>query len=635
MYRLLVWWFPALKLLAAVAILAVLFWPWTTRTCRGLPDRGAGWALLGGVFGFLLTARLGWTAGLLPPYTAWLWMAAGAAGWVGWRLHPPFQASSGTRRRMRRAATRAALVFAGLFVFWIAVRAADPGIAHTEQPMDLMWMRAAQAADAPPIRDAWFGNAPATYYAAGHQALAFLTTLVGEPVSVGYNLTQAIWFALTGLSVFLTVPLLTNLRRPRRGGPLGVALVLFLSTVPGFRDALQGESGTWWWWNASRVIEEAGDQLITEFPFFSFWLGDNHAHLIGLPILILAVAASRQLTRVRRLTPGVILPAGLAVAWSALIHPWQAPAALALAAIGLLSRARLLSRRDLPSLAAGLILPLLLLIPGNSDGTSGLFQGIAFDLPGHTHPLEALRVFGWMVPGLAACLLLPRSRWLALFALLCAGLFATCEWIRVVDVFQNRMNTVFKVYYQLWPLLGMAAAAGWTAALRGRWRPLALASLALPALGLVYAARLSGGALAAPPRGLDALDAELPTVRTRLRIADRLVQPGDRIAEAPGDSYTPAHNRLSTWTAGAAPLGWRGHQTQWRPDTPHPTLASLYTAPTPAALHHALREHDLQWIWLGPRERALYPVHADFPRWLDRRHHRVLDSPDGALWEIR
>ena len=626
------WWVPALKTLAVLAVLAAAYWPWTTRLCRGIPDRGAGLAIAGGVFGFLLTARVAWMAGIMPPRTPWLWMAVGAAGLAGWRLCPRFRGSAGARARMRASARRGAWVFVGLFAFWIGIRSADPGIEHTEQPMDLMWMRAAMAAETPPIRDAWFGNAPATYYADGHQALAFLSALTGEPVSTGYNLTQAVWFALTGLLVFQTTPLLLPGRRFRYGaGALAVPLVLFLSTVPGFRDALTGEPDTWWWWNASRILPEAGDSLITEFPFFSFWLGDNHAHVIGLPVLILAVAASRQLARARRLDAGIALPAGLAVAWSAGINPWQAPTALALVGIGLLSRTRLPSPREGLCTVAGLLTPLALLWPGGP----GMFQGIAFDLPGHTTPLDALRVFGWMVPGVIGCLFLPRSRWGVGLAILCAGLFASCELVRVVDVFQNRMNTVFKIYYQLWPLLGMAAAAGWMAALRTRWRPLALASLALPALGMVYAARLSGSALAPTSRSLDALTAELPTVRARLRIADRLIRPGDRIAEAPGESYHPGHNRLGTWTAGASLLGWKGHQTQWRPDTPHPFFANIYTAPTPAALRHALVEHDVQWVWLGSRERRMFPVHRDVPRWLDRDHDRVIDQPDGALWEIR
>ena len=70
--------------------------------------------------------------------------------------------------------------------------------------------------------------------------------------------------------------------------------------------------GYWWqvWWHASRVLQDldlnfnpAPVSPITEFPSFSFILGDNHPHVLALPFVLLAIglaltvllkAASRQ-----------------------------------------------------------------------------------------------------------------------------------------------------------------------------------------------------------------------------------------------------------------------------------------------------------------------------------------------------
>jgi len=41
-----------------------------------------------------------------------------------------------------------------------------------------------------------------------------------------------------------------------------------------------------WYWNPSRAIP--GD-VITEFPFFTFTYADLHAHMIALPVTILAL----------------------------------------------------------------------------------------------------------------------------------------------------------------------------------------------------------------------------------------------------------------------------------------------------------------------------------------------------------
>ncbi|MCS6845329.1 MAG: DUF2298 domain-containing protein [Caldilineales bacterium] len=49
-----------------------------------------------------------------------------------------------------------------------------------------------------------------------------------------------------------------------------------------------------WWWRASRVINDRdllgnAVEVIDEFPFFSFLLGDMHPHVLALPFVLLAV----------------------------------------------------------------------------------------------------------------------------------------------------------------------------------------------------------------------------------------------------------------------------------------------------------------------------------------------------------
>lgn len=67
-------------------------------------------------------------------------------------------------------------------------------------------------------------------------------------------------------------------------------------------QATSGYAGDWFW-NASRAISapEGQVQPITEFPFFTFLYGDLHAHMIALPLTVLAlgwaVALALQTTR--------------------------------------------------------------------------------------------------------------------------------------------------------------------------------------------------------------------------------------------------------------------------------------------------------------------------------------------------
>jgi len=55
-----------------------------------------------------------------------------------------------------------------------------------------------------------------------------------------------------------------------------------------------------WWWRASRVIQDydmvnSHREVIDEFPFFSFLLGDLHPHVLAIPFSLLAIAVALNL----------------------------------------------------------------------------------------------------------------------------------------------------------------------------------------------------------------------------------------------------------------------------------------------------------------------------------------------------
>ena len=237
----------------------------------------------------------------------------------------------------------------------------------------------------------------------------------------------------------------------------------------------------------------------------------------------------------------------------------------------------------------------------------------------------------------------------------------TPEIVYARDAFGTRMNTVFKVYYQVWLLFALLAAAGCAHLLHqtrthllhtGCTHLLHTAKNPTPhsrsptpkALifplyflfllpGLLYPLRLALPAWNRAPRTLHAAAVLPADPRELIETADRLIQPGDRILEAPGTAYAPHTSLLGTWTAGHTLLGWTGHQAQWRPGTPHPDILPVFFAQNETELDRHLRTHNLRWILIGPTERAL--TTPEWRHWIQTRSHTPVQNPTYQLHRLK
>ena len=91
--------------------------------------------------------------------------------------------------------------------------------------------------------------------------------------------------------------------------PLNQALLAVLASprwmdIKGLAEAPPSETwyptDTWWWWRASRVIHDRtllgqDQEVIDEFPAFSFLLGDMHPHVLAYPFVFLVVGLAFNL----------------------------------------------------------------------------------------------------------------------------------------------------------------------------------------------------------------------------------------------------------------------------------------------------------------------------------------------------
>lgn len=222
------------------------------------------------------------------------------------------------------------LVFTIAFFTWTIFRAYTPEITATEKPMEFAFLNGILQSDRFPPHDPWLAGYAISYYYFGYVIIAMLTLLSGVAPSIAFNLAIALLFALSAMGAFGLVYNLIRISQPRISESLNLFFPLFpsiflvlIGNLEGFFEALHtrglGTEGfwkwldvkqlaeaplsgsfvptdNWWWWRASRVIHDVvqgqTQEVIDEFPQFSFLLGDMHPHVLALPFALLALAAA-------------------------------------------------------------------------------------------------------------------------------------------------------------------------------------------------------------------------------------------------------------------------------------------------------------------------------------------------------
>jgi YYY domain-containing protein len=163
-----------------------------------------------------------------------------------------------------------------------------------------------------------------------------------------------------------------------------------------------------------------------------------------------------------------------------------------------------------------------------------------------------------------------------------AALSAGVELLYIRDVFDNRMNTLFKIYYQVWTLFSLAAAIGFGllwGSVRRPGGPLVLAAGTIVATAAMLAYPIvatrqwtDGFAESVGLDGIAFVRAEYPDEHDAILWLRQQAGAGDVILEAAGCSYSPngdlPFNRVSAYAGLPTVIGWGDHQRQWRGGQP-------------------------------------------------------------------
>lgn len=235
----------------------------------------------------------------------------------------------------------------------------------------------------------------------------------------------------------------------------------------------------------------------------------------------------------------------------------------------------------------------------------------------------------------ALALLWPRStgdgsqrRWLrpetgfALLLVLFGGLLVTGpEFFFLRDQFGNRMNTIFKFYYQAWLMWGVVAAFGSAVLVRELSFAKAwlykISLVVLIAMGMTYTVFAFWNKTAgfSPSQGwtLDGTQYMQRQSPDELAAIQWLASaPDGVIAEAVGNQYS-AYARVATLSGQPNVLGWPGHENQWRGGalemgSRQADIQRLFCSRDWAEAEAIINQYGIRYIFIGPLERSAYTV---------------------------
>lgn len=687
-----------------------------------------------------------------------VWLALLATGGLLWRRRRTALVEA--FRANRTAWITAELVFVGVFVVMLLVRASNPDLWHPfrggEKPMEMAYLTAVTRSSVLPPYDPWLAGGSLNYFYFGFFVLAIPMRLLGVAPEIGFNLGLATYAAFSAAAIHAVASSMAGRRASdRRRAATGVAGVVLLliagnlaiprQQLTRLREAGRGGAlsdtpvigwivdvlqGTWtWirgdqlapidWWSASRVNEGLLD--ITEFPAWSFVFGDLHPHVIGITMMLLTLAVALVYVRAtpegdRRRRFAAIVGLGVTVGLSRMTNTWDFAASVLLVVTAVGVGHALVDdtwRRRLRGTAVDLVIfgaaHVLFLWPyldhsqvfnAGLDGAQfttpldgwitqfGLFTAIAVAYLA-LHARRALRdpdlgfegSMGWqlliscgivaiaigtsiavvaalstvLVFAFIALAVLELRRGEALPAMVAVlytfgyGITAGVDIVTITADIQ-RMNTVFKFWYQAWTLFSVASAVAVVVVIQAlrSWHPdlgpradlarrvglrvvattLVVVMAAFPLLAVRPRLADRFAPLERQLDGLAYLRAE-PTWFADtgpVPIGDDLVliewlrdkvEGSPTIVEAVGPEYQWA-GRMSIYTGLPTVAGWGNHQRQQRGifageiDRRRAAVSAFWSTTSTSEMASFLRAYDVSFIVVGTEElRTANPITLD------------------------
>ena len=207
--------------------------------------------------------------------------------------------------------------------------------------------------------------------------------------------------------------------------------------------------------------------------------------------------------------------------------------------------------------------------------------------------------------------------------LLCISLtiLLTVELFRLNDLFGNRMNTIFKSYYQVWILMSVISGyVIWSIFFKKEnnyinakiLKMFIAISLVLSIIISTYYisstihSRSNGFQNKVNLNGVKFLETYSPTDYRIISWVINNTESDDVVLEAVGRDYTQS-SLISTFSGRATVLGWPGHEHQWRGDTitietRKEDVSNIYTSNDIELRKRLIKQYNVKYVVIGNRE---------------------------------
>ena len=578
------------------------------------------------------------------------------------------------------------IVFFAAFIVFLAIRVYSPEITDFgEKFMDIAFLNAVMRSSQFPPYDPWFsGGLLDFYYYFGYLTVAVPSKISGISTAITYNLGLVTFAALAANAAF---GIGYDLTKKIRYGISTMIFVAFIANAHIIFDMaarlLNLRTGShehiFGLWASTRIIPDT----INEFPYFSFTFGDLHPHVVSIPFQLLLLVLMLNIHKsdgsgmriygkgAVRILAGTILSA-LALGVLFPVNAWDYPTYLIIfASIVLVQQYHAASLKNaLTPIATVAIMSILLFAPFYMDfqgtGASGigivhqktllinfveifaLFLFLIFSfLFLHSDldrryvvaliPIAALSLIFFQtlivtIPLTLLCIYLlfhedeKSDRFVMVLVLIGSLLAIFCEIFYLDDHLgapNERMNTVFKLYLQIWILWGIASGYYLYRSIsllkhrssRNKMLWIVVFCILFASSGMcsltITAERIS---LDHNPLSLDGTEYLNLSDRGEYQAISwirREVAGTPVILEAPGGNSYSTDSRVSAFTGLPTLIGWGRHEIMWGRGWDEigqrvkdaDTIYNTHDVPLAIDL---LNRYNVSYIYIGSAERARY-----------------------------